>query len=140
MLIGACIYEYDDEALNYLRPILSDMRSNRTLCEGLFNIPQNKRAGNRLISSLSIIKLSVVEACQRRGADLIERIAVIFQNIFDTLKVLEPVKSIQFNRIQKNTLDEIKTNIASVFYSNDSFRSVQYASNHRGCDFLKYEI
>src|SRR5689334_19007606 len=42
MLIGARIYEYDDEALNYLRPILSNMRSNRVSYEGLFNVPQNK--------------------------------------------------------------------------------------------------
>ncbi|CAF1374351.1 unnamed protein product [Rotaria sp. Silwood1] len=84
------------------------MRSNRALGEGFFNIPPNKRA----------------EACQRRGADLIERIAVIFQNIFDTLKVLEPIKSIQFNKIQKNTLNEIKTNISTVFYSNNSFTEV----------------
>ena len=46
MLIGARIYEYDDETLNYLRPILSNMRSNGASCEGLFDIPQNKRAGN----------------------------------------------------------------------------------------------
>jgi hypothetical protein len=123
MLIGSRIYEYDNQALNYLRPILSDMRSNRISNEDqdLFNVPQNKRAGNYLISSLSIIRVFVVEACQRRGADLIERIAVVFQNVFDTLKVLQPIKSIQFNRIQKDTLDEIKTNIASVFYSNDTF-------------------
>ena len=67
------------------------------------------------------MRLFVVEACQRRGADLIERIALIFQNIFDTLQVLEPIKSIYFNRIQKKTLDEIKDNIAGVFYSNDTF-------------------
>jgi hypothetical protein len=121
MLIGARIYEYDDEALNYLRPILSNMRSNRASCEGSFNIPQNKRAGKYLISNFSIIKLLVVEACQRRGADLIERIAVVFQNIFDTLQVLEPIKSIRFNRIQKDTLNEIKANIGSMFYSNDTF-------------------
>jgi len=63
----------------------------------------------------------VVEACQRRGADMLERIAVIFQNIFDTVKVLEPIRSIKFNLIQKNTLHEVKTNIDHVFYSNDTF-------------------
>ncbi|CAF2151031.1 unnamed protein product [Rotaria magnacalcarata] len=44
MLIGSRIYEYDDVALNYIRPILSDMRSNHVSCQGLFNTPQNKRA------------------------------------------------------------------------------------------------
>ncbi|CAF3856692.1 unnamed protein product [Rotaria sordida] len=97
LLIGARIYEYDVETLNYLRPILSDMRCNRTSCEALCN-----------------------EACQRRGADLIERIAVIFQNIYDTLQVLQPIKSIKFNSIEQSTLNEIKLNIATVFYSNDN--------------------
>ena len=140
MLIGARTCKYDDEALKYLRSILSDMRSNRTLCEDLFNVLNNKRASNRLVWGVSIIKLSIVEVRQRRGADLIERIAVIFQNIFDTLEILESIKSIQFNQIQKNTLGEIETNIAGVFYSSDSFGSVQHASNYGGYDFLKYEI
>ncbi|CAF4120079.1 unnamed protein product, partial [Rotaria magnacalcarata] len=108
MLIGSRIYEYDDVALNYIRPILSDMRSNHVSCQGLFNTPQNKRA----------------EACQRRGADLVERIAVVFQNIFDTLKVLQPIESIRFDRIQKNTLDEIKNRTNSVFYLNETFTEV----------------
>ncbi|CAF2139182.1 unnamed protein product [Rotaria magnacalcarata] len=108
MLIGSRIYEYDDETSTYLRPILSDMRSNRVSCQGLLNVPQNKRA----------------EACQRRGADLIERIAMVFQNIFDTLKVLQPIQSIQFDRIQRNTLDEIKNNINNIFYSNDTHTEV----------------
>ncbi len=47
-LIGNRIYEYDDDALNYLRPILYKMRSNGPSCEGLFNVPNNKRAGNYL--------------------------------------------------------------------------------------------
>jgi len=64
----------------------------------------------------------VVEACERRGADLIERLAFVFQNIFDTLQVLQSIKSIHFEIIKKNTLDEIKNNIKSVFYSNDSLR------------------
>ncbi|CAF3723793.1 unnamed protein product [Rotaria sp. Silwood1] len=101
MLIGNRIYEYDDAALNYLRPILYKMRSNDSSYEGLFNVPKNKRA----------------EACERRGADLIERIAVIIQNIFDTLKVLEPIKSINFNVIQQDTLNEIKANIDLVDFS-----------------------
>ncbi len=48
MLIGNRIYEYDDDALNYLRPILYKMRSNGSSYEGLFNVPNNKRAGNYL--------------------------------------------------------------------------------------------
>ncbi|CAM4830808.1 unnamed protein product [Rotaria magnacalcarata] len=92
MLIGSRIYEYDDVALNYIRPILSDMRSNHVSCQGLFNTPQNKRA----------------EACQRRGADLVERIAVVFQNIFDTLKVIQlpincfSISDLTYNRIFYN--------------------------------------
>ena len=65
MLIGARTCKYDDEALKYLRSILSDMRSNRTLCKDLFNVLNNKRASNRLIWGLSIIKLSIVEVRQR---------------------------------------------------------------------------
>ncbi|CAF2032203.1 unnamed protein product [Rotaria magnacalcarata] len=48
------------------------------------------------------------EACQRRDADVIERICVVYQNILDTVTVLEPIQSIPFDRIQKHTLDEIK--------------------------------
>lgn len=119
-LIGYRIYEYDHEALNYLRPILSDMRANRSSHHGLFNVPANKRAGNYQISILPVVRVFIVEACQRRGADLIERIAAVFQNLFDTLRVLQPIKSIRFNRIQKDTLDGIRTSIANVFYSDDT--------------------
>ncbi|CAF0822804.1 unnamed protein product [Rotaria sordida] len=114
MLIGNRIYEYDDDALNYLRPILYKMRSNDSSYEGLFNVPKNKRA----------------EACERRGADLIERIAVIIQNIFDTLKVLESIKSINFNVIQQDTLNEIKANIGKYFYSNEMLSQVNNESSY----------
>ncbi|CAF4747285.1 unnamed protein product, partial [Rotaria magnacalcarata] len=47
------------------------MRSNQSCDEISTTIPSNKRA----------------EACQRRSADLIERIAAIFQNLIDTVMV-----------------------------------------------------
>ncbi|CAF1688066.1 unnamed protein product, partial [Adineta ricciae] len=103
MLIGTRVYEYENEVIDYLRPILSSMRNNHATVSGLFAVPSNIRA----------------EACERRGADLVERIAVVFQNIFDTLRVLEPIKSIQFETIKKTTLDDITRNIKSVFYSNE---------------------
>ncbi|CAF1657208.1 unnamed protein product, partial [Adineta ricciae] len=109
MLIGNRVYEYDQDASNYLRPILHKMRSNGPTCDGLFNIPENKRA----------------ESCERRGADLIERIAVIIQNIFDTLKVLESVKSINFHCIKKDTLNEIKINIGNNFYPNEMLSQME---------------
>ena len=61
----------------------------------------------------------LAQACQRRGADLTERLSVVFQNIFDTIGVLEPIRTIKFDRIQKATLDEIKANINNLFYSNN---------------------
>ncbi|CAF1308626.1 unnamed protein product [Rotaria magnacalcarata] len=103
LLIGTRVYKYDKEALDYLQPVLQNMRANRESFQGLLNSCQNKRA----------------EACQRRGADIIERMSVIFQNLFDTLKVLQSIESIQFDRIRKNTLEEIKTKINNVFYSNE---------------------
>lgn len=48
LLIGSRVYEYDEEALNYLRPILYNMRSNRVSTEGLLHLAQNKRAGNNI--------------------------------------------------------------------------------------------
>lgn len=55
MLIGNRIYEYDDDALDYLRPILFKMCSNRPSYEGLSNIPKDKRAGNYLFESNLLI-------------------------------------------------------------------------------------
>ncbi|UJR17415.1 hypothetical protein I4U23_004310 [Adineta vaga] len=106
MLIGNRVYEYDHDTSNYLRPILYKMRSNGLPYDGLFNVPENKRA----------------ESCERRGADLIERITVIIQNMFDTLKVLESIKSINFHCIKKDTLNEIKLNIGNYFYPNEMLR------------------
>ena len=90
------------------------MRSNRTPREISTVVPPNKRAGN---DSLNIVvsRLVVLEACERRGADLIERLAVVFQNILDTLKIMKSINNIDFRRIHRNTLDEIKTKVDQFF-------------------------
>lgn len=36
--------------------------------------------------------------------------------------MLEPIKSINFNSIKKDTLNEIKVNIGNYFYSNEMLR------------------
>jgi hypothetical protein len=56
MQIGFRIYEYENEALAYLKPILSKMRNNLISPEISTIIPNNKRAGNHRIHILSIIK------------------------------------------------------------------------------------
>ena len=40
------VYEFDQKALNYIQPILSDMRSNSITPQVSFEIPHNKRAGD----------------------------------------------------------------------------------------------
>ena len=65
-----------------------------------------------------------LEACQRRGADLIQRLGVIFQNIFDTLEILQSIKSIDFGVIQRNTLEEIKLKINNRFHSTNDKKYV----------------
>jgi len=62
----------------------------------------------------------ILEACQRRSADILERMAVIFQNLFDTVAVLQNIDSIDFHRIQKHTFEKIKANICSSFYENEN--------------------
>lgn len=113
--IGTRVYEYTDEALAYLKPILMHMRNNETSREMSTSVPSNKRAGRR-IPSETIYEVLVVEACQRRAADLLERVAATLQNIFDTLNVLHPINSINFHRIQKETFEQIKQNIDGYFY------------------------
>ncbi|CAF2053053.1 unnamed protein product [Rotaria magnacalcarata] len=100
MEIGHRIYIYDEDTSAYLKPILSAMRSNQSCDEISTTIPSNKRA----------------EACQRRSADLIERIAAIFQNLIDTVMVLQDIDSIDFHRIQKHTFEKIKANVNRNFY------------------------
>ena len=47
--IGFRVYEYDDEASSYLKPLLLKMRSNQHCPEFSTTIPSNKRAGCYLI-------------------------------------------------------------------------------------------
>ena len=115
--IGFRVYEFDDEASRFLKPILAGMRANRTPPEISTEVPPNKRAGTDFFVVV-FRHCCFLEACERRGADLIERVAVVFQNIFDTLKVLESIRPIDSRRIQRNTLDEVRTRVDQLFYPN----------------------
>ncbi len=57
MQIGFRIYEYDEDALAYLQPILCAMRSNNISSQISTEIPLNKRAGYYLIHISPIIVL-----------------------------------------------------------------------------------
>ncbi len=48
MQIGYRVYEYDDQALAYLQPILFQMRNNFASSQISTSIPLNKRAGDYL--------------------------------------------------------------------------------------------
>jgi hypothetical protein len=115
--IGFRVYEFDEEASRFLKPILAGMRANRTPPEISTEVPPNKRAGTDFFVVV-FRNRCFLEACERRGADLIERVAVVFQNIFDTLKVLKSIRPIDFRRIQRNTLDEVRTRVDQLFYPN----------------------
>lgn len=122
-LMGFQLYQYDEEALTFLKPILSSMRNNRTSGEISTSVPSNERAGN-FHFDFSFNSAQSLEACQRRGADLIQRVGVIFQNIFDTLEILQSIKSINFQRLQRNTLEEITLKINSKFHSTNDKKYV----------------
>ncbi|CAF1054119.1 unnamed protein product [Didymodactylos carnosus] len=91
-LVDKRIYRFASEAREYLKPILSGLRTNLTPLDITTTIAKNKRT-------------SVFE---RRAADLIEHISCVFQNIFDITEIYDATPIIKFGEITRQNLTDIQ--------------------------------
>ncbi|CAF1567542.1 unnamed protein product, partial [Didymodactylos carnosus] len=109
ILIGFRLYQLNDDAYHYLKPITDGLRMNETPIE----IKSKPSFYNR--RDLAV---------ERRSADLIERLAMMFQTLFDIETILKDIKDIQFSTIKRVVYEQFKEKICTTFYKNDDAGTV----------------